>query len=603
LILSKLGIISGTLLGGLQLFRRALWDLNHGKFLSANIFLSGAKLLATFTGESAAALEVIWIQEVGQLLEDYIQDRFRRAIRDIILVKPQNAFMLVNGSQVEIPVTRIRSGDILCVHNTERIPVDGSVVDGEALLDESHITGRTEPELRRIGDKVFAGTTIQQGLLHIKAEKVGDQTYLAHVAQIVDKALVERAQVEKQADKLAARLVMLGTGAVATTLIFTKSFAKTLAVQLALASPCATVMAASTAVTAALENAARNRVLITGGFHLEKIGDVDCICFDKTGTLTEPLPTVVKVTHRMPQIKPKRILSLAAAAQCHSIHPIAKALVKAPPSSSKAIGDEIKCETILGRGVRAQSGSDTAIVGNLAFIETEAFAAGYFKTATRKLENEGYTIVYVVRNKKLQGMIALKYEFKPGSVGILQRLRQEGVSQVHLVSGDAHKAVMRTTSYLGMNSMQGDMLPEDKARFVGQLVSEGKNVAMVGDGINDAPALAQATISIAMGAGGAEAAIEAAVEAADIALVDNRLERIVFTRQLFRRTLRIIQQNHWFAVTTDLPGAILAITGMLPPILSGTTHIVHTLTILANSSRILSYRTNATGEKTASNEL
>jgi len=172
---------------------------------------------------------------------------------------------------------------------------------------------------------------------------------------------------------------------------------------------------------------------------------------------------------------------MAAAAQCHNIHPIAKALVKAELGISKPMGKGIKCETILGRGVRAQSGSEKVIVGNLAFMETEAVAAGYFKSAAGKLENEGCTIVYVARNGKLQGMIALKYECKPGSVGMLQRLRQEGVSHFHLVSGDAQKVVMRTTGSLGMNSVQGDMLPEDKARFVGQLVSEGKNVAMVGE--------------------------------------------------------------------------------------------------------------------------
>jgi cation-transporting P-type ATPase C len=597
--LSRHWIVAGTLLGGLQLFRRALGDVKQGNFLSANSFLSGATLLATFTGESAAALEVIWIQEVGQFLEDYIQDRSRRAIRDVILGRPQNAYLLVDDVEVQIPVTRIRMGDILCVHNTEKIPVDGRVVDGEALVDESHITGRAEPELRKVGEKVFSGTIVQQGFLHIKAEKVGNQTYLAKVARTVEKALAKRAKVEKQADKLASRLVILGTATSAATLIFTKSVTKTLAVQLALASPCATVMAASTAVTAALTNAARNRVLIKGGVYLEQFGQVDCICFDKTGTLTEPLPAVVNVIPRVPQITPQRILSMAAIAQCHSTHPIAKALIQAAPSTDGPTKDAIKCETILGRGVRAQFGSDIVMVGNLAFMEAEAVSAGYFKSAAEKLETEGCTTVYVAENGKLLGMIGLRYEFKPNSVDVLQRLRHDRVSQIHLVSGDTYEVVMRTTDNLPMNSVQGDMLPEDKARFVAQLVSEGRHVAMVGDGINDAPALARANIGIAMGAGGAEAAIEAA----DIALVDNRLERIVFIRQLSHRTLQIIQQNHWFAVTTDLLGAIIAIAGLLPPILSGAAHIVHTLTILTNSSRILAFQPSGMDGKSDSIEL
>jgi cation-transporting P-type ATPase C len=383
--------------------------------------------------------------------------------------------------------------------------------------------------------------------------------------------------------------MLLGIAASAATLIFTKSVAKTLAVQLALASPCATVLAASTAVMAALANAARNRILIKGGIYLEQFGDVDCICFDKTGTLTESLPRVVKVMPRTPQIDPQHLLSMAAAAQCHSSHPIAKALVEAASDTTRTMGDAIKCETILGRGVRAQIGRNTVIVGNQPFMKAEAVAAGYFKAAAEKLENDGCTVVYVARNDKLQELIALTYEIKPDSVVTLQQLRQEGVSQFHLVSGDSHKVVMRTTATLGMDTVQGDMLPEDKARFIGQLVSEGKNVAMVGDGINDAPALARAAIGIAMGAGGAEAAIEAA----DIALVDNRLERIVFVRQLSRRTLRIIQQNHWFAIITDLLGAILGITGWLPPVLSGAAHILHTLAIMTNSGRILTIKPKA----------
>jgi cation-transporting P-type ATPase C len=584
--LSAPWMIAGTLLGGLPLFRRAFLDATHRRYLSANSFLSGATLLATFTGESAAALEVLWIQETGQLLEDYIQDRSRRAIRDVILVSPKTAFVLVDGSEVEVPITDIRVGDILCVHNTERIPVDGSVHKGKALVDESHITGRAEPELRRVGDRVFAGTVVQQGLLHIKAEKVGSQTYLAQVARTVEEALARRAGVEKQADKLAARLVVMGTGASAVTYMLTNSLAKTLAVQLALASPCATVMAASTAVTAALANAARNQVLIKGGVYLEQFGNIDCFCFDKTGTLTDPLPAVVEVKPRTSRISRQDVLSLAAAAQCHSTHPIAKTLVQAAPVDDRLKVDAMSCETILGRGVKASFGRTTVTVGNLALMKAESIDAAFFNAAAAKFERNGCTAVYVARNGKLQGLIGLTYDFRPGSLDALQRLRREDEPQIHLVSGDSHEVVVRTARNLGMTSVRGDMLPEDKADFVARLESDGRKVAMVGDGINDAPALARATIGVAMGAGGAQAAIEAA----DIALVDNRLERIVFTRRLSHRTLQIIKQNHWFAVSTDLLGAILAIAGILPPLLSGATHIVHTLTIAANSSRIFSYQ-------------
>ena len=406
-------LATGTLLGGSNLFYRAFSDLRQQKILTANTFLSLATVLALATGEVAAALEVIWIQELGQLLEDYIQDRSRRSIRKLFLQSSPSAFLIKNGIEVETPITRIRVGDILSVHATELIPVDGEVVQGQAQVDEAHITGRAEPELRSQGDRVFAGTTLQQGQLQIKAQQVGDATYLAQVGRMVEESLARRTQIEKQADKLASRLALLGIGAGAGTFLITGNIVKTLAVELALASPCATVLAASTAVTAALTNAARNRVLIKGGPYLESFASIDCICFDKTGTLTDNLPVVKEVIPFNADITPGRILGIAAASQQHNTHPIARSLVQSVPRKDWPVGNVDISETILGRGVKAKIGQNYFVVGNSALMQNEGVSIVNLESIAKRLAGEGCSIVYVAQNGQALGVIGLKYDIKP----------------------------------------------------------------------------------------------------------------------------------------------------------------------------------------------
>ncbi len=578
-----IGLI-GAALGGLPLFRRALHDLEKGTLFGAHSFLSGASLLAMATGEVPAALEVIWIQEVGEFLEDTAQDRSRRAIREAILAMPRNAFVLADGVEVEVSPHAVRTGDLLAVHASERLPADGTVLSGEALVDESHITGRPEPALKSPGDPVFAGTVLEEGFLRIRAEKVGEQTYLARITRMVEAALLQKAGVEKEADRLAARLTILGLGVSAAVFLWTRDLVRTLSVQLALASPCATVLAASTAVTAALAGAARRQVFIKGGAYLEQMARIDCICFDKTGTLTEDKPRIVGIVPATRRIPPDSLLTMAAEAQGASTHPIARALIRAAPAGRGRGEGTASVETVPGRGVRAHIGEDVYVVGNAAFVSEEGIRGVSSVRAPDRLMKAGCTLVYVAENGKLQGVIGLDYGPRRVAADVLRNLRMEGISEIHLLSGDENEVVRRASVSLPLTRARGNMLPEQKASYVGRLSGRGRIVAMVGDGINDAPALARADVGIAMGAGGAEAAMEAA----DIALADSRLEHILFLRRLSRRTLRIISQNHVFAVITDLISAALAASGMFPPLLSGAAHVVHTGVILANSSRLLS---------------
>ncbi len=584
--------------GALPLFKHTYEDLRRGHPVSLFPLLAATFVVAIFVGEALAALEIIWILRAGMLLEDYVAERSRRAIRDILQVAAKNTFIVVDGVEVEIPADQVQVGTTVVCHTGEKIPVDGVVLKGEALVDEAHITGRSEPEARRAEDRVFAGTIVQHGVIFIRAEKVGDETYLSRILHLVEESLENRAPAEKRADILAARLMRLSAIAVLGTLIVTLNPLRAFTVMLVLACPCATVLAASTAVSAALANAARNHVLIKGGLYLERMGEIDCFCFDKTGTITTEVPRVVEVIPRTPRQDPASVLALAAAAEMHNQHPMAQALVAAAAEHGITPKPHVVCEFVLGRGVRAQLNGDKIVVGNEKFMTEEGVKVGYFKGRANDLVTQGNTIVYVAKNGKAQGLVAVANTIRAGAGDVLGWLRQDGVSDLHLVTGDTETVAKGLADALAFDDCQATLLPKDKATYVEELQAQGRQVAMVGDGVNDALALAKSSIGVAMGAGGAEVAIEAA----DIALVDSDLERLVRLRQLSHQTIKVIEQNHWLAVSTDVGGVLLGAAGLLSPIMAGAIHIVHSLGILVNSSRLLTWEAPGLGRTRNNND-
>ena len=582
-----------AVVGALPLLKHAWESMRQGRHMSLFPFLAVSCVVAIFVGEALAALEIIWILRIGMLLEDYVSERSRRAIRDILQVAAKNTFIVVNGVEVEIPADQVQADNTVVCHTGEKIPVDGVVLEGEALVDEAPITGRSEPEVRRAKDRVFAGTIVQQGVIFIRAGKVGDETYLCRILHLVEDSLENRAPSEKRADMLATRLMHISVVAVLGTLIVTLDPLRAFTVMLVLACPCATVLAASTAVSAALANAARNHILIKGGLYLEHVGEANCFCFDKTGTLTTEVPRVVKVIPRTPRQNPISILALAATAEAHYQHPMAQALVKAAAEQGIKPKPHVMCEFILGRGVRARLDGDKILVGNNKFMEEEGVNVNYFKGNAGDLIARGNTVVYVAKNGKAQGLIAVSNTIRAGAGDVLGWLRKDGVSSLHLVTGDTKPVAKAMAEDFEFDDYQAVLLPREKACYVEQLEVRGRQVVMVGDGVNDALALASSSVGVAMGAGGAEVAIEAA----DIALVNSDLECIVRLRQLSHETIKTIEQNHWLAVSTNIGGVILGAAGMLPPIMAGALHIVHSLGILLNSSRLLAWEAPGLDEK------
>jgi cation-transporting P-type ATPase C len=572
-----------ALVSAVPLLSHAARETAARRGLNIYLFLSGACLLAIFMGEALTAMEILWVTGLSIVIEDYVADRSRRAIRETLQIIVRSAFVLVDGVEVEMPVEKIARGDIVVVRAGERIPADGTAVDGEALVDEAHITGRAEPEYRRKGDTLFAGTILCQGLLKIRADRVGEETYLNRMIHLVEESLDNRAPAEQRADVLASRLLLQGTVATVGTFLLTGQAMKALTVLLISACPCATILAASTAVTASLANAARNRIFVKGGLYLEQFGGADCFCFDKTGTVTEETPRVSAVIGPRGRAGAGKVLELAATAEFRNPHPLARAIVEEAQRAGVDPSAEGVSEFVLGRGVKTQAGRDTILVGSGPFMDESGVDIGRFARAAKKLGAEGSSVIYVACNGRAQGLLGISNSPRAGMQDVLARLRADGVDPIVLVTGDTGQVTRPLGERLGFDRVIPSLLPEEKAREIERLRSEGRIVVMVGDGINDALALSMADIGVAMGAGGAETALEAA----DIALADSDLRGLVLLRQISRQTLRVIEQNHWLAVSTNVVGIVFGIAGHLAPIAGGILHIVHTLGIMINSSRLL----------------
>lgn len=581
------GSVTGILAGGLtvSLALKTWVGRKEGKRWGLLPFLTLACGLAVFLGEALTALEILWVLSLGGVLEGFIAERSRRTISEALGSRAESAYLVMDGTEVEVPVSRLQVGDLVWVASGAYIPVDGMVEEGEALVDESQISGRAMPELRRAAAPVFSGTRVVEGFLYIRADRVGSDTYLSRTLQLVEDSLARRADVEKRADLLAARLTRMGILVTVVTLVVTRSLQRALSVALVMSCPCATVLATSTALAAAIANAARRGIIIKGGMSLERLSGIDTVCFDKTGTLTSDVPEIVEVVPRAPWMDEGNIMELAAWAEQKSNHPLAKGVMKEAGRRGIRPAPVEELESFIGRGVAVRRGGEEVLVGNRALLEERGIGTGYFKKRREVHSGAGRTVIYVAKNRRLQGMVVMENRVRPGAEELVGRLRESGVAQMEIMSGDSEQVVEVLGESLGLDAFQGDLLPEEKAAHVRRLESSGRRVLMVGDGVNDALALAEATAGVAMGVGGAEVALIAA----DICLLTSDLLDLAYARDLSRRCLQVIEQNFWLAVTTDLVGGTMAALGRLPPFLGGIVHVAHSLLIGWNSGRLVNW--------------
>jgi cation-transporting P-type ATPase C len=578
--LSPTGIVS--LVAAFPLLQDAWKETFEEKRFTIHQFLAFSLLLGIFVGEALTAFEIIYVLRGAKLLEDYAADRSRRAIRRMLELSVKDAWVLADGVETQVPVDALQQGDLVVIRTGWKMPIDGTIEKGEALLDESTLTGRSEPEFKGAGDPVFAGSYLEKGVLYVRARKVGGDTYLARVAALVEASLDQKAPLQQRADELASRLLKLGTVATLLTLVGTRSLSRAFTVMLVMSCPCATILAASTAVSAAIHNAARRHILVKGGVYLEQIGAAKVYCFDKTGTITTEETEIATVVSD----DEKALLYWAASAELRNPHALAGAIAR----RAEALGIEPDqhgvSEHILGKGVKASVGGSTILLGNRRMMLGEDIDVSEHMGVAQRLIEQGLTAVYVVKDGRPLGVIGIAHRLRPGTGAAFERLRATGVERIYLVSGDEQPVAEALSRQLGLDACHAELLPEDKARVVREMRRESGTLVMVGDGVNDALALAEADIGIAMGAGGSEVAIEVA----DIALADSDIQSLIYIRDLSRATLRTAEQNYYLAVGTNLVGIALGASGWLTPAMGGLIHIAHTLGILLNSSRLLTFK-------------
>ena len=586
-----------ALVAALPLLRDAWHETTVEKRFTLHQFLAFSLLLAIGFGEAATAFEIIYVLSGGRLLEQFVAERSRRAVRDMLALSIKDAWVLIDGSEVRAPVAELTPGALVVVRSGEKIPVDGCVEDGQAEVSEAVITGRAEPVLKAPGAQVYAGSYLEQGLLRVRAESVGEQTYLARIAALVDAALDQKAPLQQRADALAARLLRLGALMTIATLILTRSLTRAFTVMLVMSCPCSTVLAASTAVSAAIHSATRRQILVKGGIALEQVGQASLWCFDKTGTLTTEEPEVTEVVAD----DERALMHWAGSAEWHNPHALAHAIVSHAQALGVTLQPHTESEHILGHGVRAEVDGSQVVLGNARLLAEQDIDPGSFAEAAERLRAQGLTLVYVAIDGELQGLLGIRHRLRPGARETIARLRADGVERIVLISGDERSVAEGLSRELGLDACYAELLPEDKADVVRRLRAEsnpegtgrprrmdgrtGGRVVMIGDGVNDALALSEADVGIAMGAGGSEVAIEVA----DIALADSDIQKLVTLRELSRATLRRVDQNYSLAVGTDLIGIGFGALGRLSPAMGGMIHILHTLGILANSSRLLAF--------------
>jgi Cd2+/Zn2+-exporting ATPase len=488
------------------------------------------------------------------------------------------------GQEVLVPLVQVSAGETLLVRSGERIGADGVVSAGRAAVSQAAITGEGLPVDKVEGDEVFAGTLNERGVLQIRVSRVGEDTTLGQIVRLVQDAQRSQAPVQRLANRYAQFLVPLSFAVAILVYALTRDIMRSITV-LVVVCPCALVLSTPTAVVAAIGNAAKRGILVRSGSSMEQIGRVDVVALDKTGTLTSGRPVLCEVIawHGTAE----RMLQLAAAAERYSEHPIGRALVAGAEQRGLVLSEPQEVTILPGYGLTARVEGLEVIVGSQALLAEHGVAwPAVAGERTAQLEQEGYTVVPVALGGCVVGLLGLADALRPTAAAAVKELKALGIGQVSIISGDNRGAVARVARELDIDSYQAQVLPQDKLTIIRQLRAAGKRVAYVGDGVNDAPALAAADIGIAMGLSGTDVTIETAA----ICLTADEIERVPQAINLSRRTLQVIGQNVVFSMGVNVLSVVLGSLGIIGPVAGALIHELSALPVLANSARLINYR-------------
>ncbi len=570
------------ILCGLPIVLEAVIGLVTAFDIKADVLVSMALIASICIGEIFAAGEVAFIMQLGALLEELTVARARAGIEKLVHLTPQTARVLRDGGEETIPAEEVKVGDRLRVLPGESVPVDGVIVFGRTSINQAVMTGESLPVDKTVGDDVSSGTVNQFGAFEMEATKVGEDSSIQRMIRLVQSADAGKAKIVGIADRWATWIVIIALTAAALTWLISGQIIRAATI-LVVFCPCALVLATPTAIMAAIGNATKHGFLVREGDALERLAKAKIIAFDKTGTLTCGKPEVVAVRSVSNSIAENEIYRLAASAEQLSEHPLGKAIVDCCKKENLPLAEANGFEMIPGRGVRAQVEGKSVLAGNPELLRENGVAAQIINA--EDYIRQGCTVTYVAIDGAFAGYIALSDTLREESAATIDAVSALGVRPV-LLTGDHENAAKTISEKLHIADVRANCLPEDKLAAIGEYQDSGSPVCMIGDGINDAPALKKADIGIAMGGVGSDIA----VDAADIALVDDEVKELPHLIALSKRMMTTIKLNMTFSMALNFVAIVLAIIGTLNPVVGALVHNAGSVLVIANSALLLKWR-------------
>jgi Cd2+/Zn2+-exporting ATPase len=579
--------------GGYDLARHTVPTILRGKFDVEFLMLVAAAGAAAL-GDWAEGTLLLFLFSFGHSLEHYAMERARNAIEALGSITPKVARIRRGGNEIEVPVAELRVGDVAIVRPGDRIAVDGKITQGNSSVDQSPITGESVPVDKKLGENVFAGSINGDGSLEVEVAKLASDTTMSRVIKMVEEAQSQKSSTQTFTDKferilVPAVLVTVVLAAVAPPLLGLLTWKSAILRALSTlvgASPCALALATPAAVLAGIGQAARNGVLIKGGVHLENLGLLSAIALDKTGTITRGKPEVSDIVLGQ-GVEEAHLLQLAASVETRSNHPLAQAVVRRAEADELKLHHAGEIQNLQGRGVQSEVDGQLVRIGNEKMFQEAGLAVPpEIEKRILELSDSGKPIMIVGHGDRILGAIALADEIRPETPECLKLLREAGIKSLIMLTGDNDRVAQTIAREAGVTEVRADLLPENKVTAIQELLKKHGMVAMVGDGVNDAPALANATVGIAMGAGGTDVALETA----DVALMADDLSKLPFAVALSRQSRRIIQQNLFISlgvIALLVPSTLLGFASI------GVAVIFHegsTLLVVFNALRLLSFR-------------
>ncbi len=569
----------GAALATVFMAHSAITSLKESVF-GVDILATIAVITSIIVGEYIAATVVVLMLGGGEILEDFSFNRATEAMQKLIENSPKSAIVVRNGKETEIPIDEVKRGETVVVKPGGRIPVDGVILKGNANVNQSSVTGESMPVDKSKGDTVYSGTIVQLGVLEVQATAVGKESTYGRIVQMVQEAEEHKAPIERMADKYAKYFtpIILVTGVI--VYLFTNDILNVASI-FVIACPCALTLATPIAIVASRGNAARDGVLIRNGESLEKLSKLDVLVLDKTGTVTKGRPEVVDVTgfgHSEAEV-----LRLATTAESYSEHPLARAVLKEAEERGVNAEAWTDFEALPGLGVRARTRSGFIVLGSQKMLERFFIPLTHEAMEYLAVHGRERTVFFVAKDDEVVGALEIADTLRPEVKGMLSEVKAGHALKTVMLTGDKRAAASVVGERIGIDEVVSDLMPSEKVDYIRNLRSKGSTVAMIGDGINDAPALATADVGIAMGLTGTDVTIETA----GITLATDDLRKLPKLLRISRATMKIIKQNIAFAMAVNLIGVLLSVLGFMQPLVAAAIHESNSLIVVINSLRLL----------------